>query len=365
MDEAARTGGDAAVALGLPAGWAVMPKPLSRQVHFTAPDGKRFRSVKELAQVLGEVPESLSGGTAITSKQNESQQAEQEVPNLVLSSGGGLLKMVSDVIKSGKTEAEVAVCLGLPTGWRVSPKEASRQVHFITPDGKRFRSVKELGQALGRLPEAFSAFCRDSTPTAPPKKRVETLAGSTVSSGSKRARLEAVGDKSESRREPRGATNAEKVSMFGAAQAALGKYKTDAEVAKALGLPVGWKVSVDHSMKVVFFHPPGRPRIRGAKELTALLGEVPEALGGGQRHSRSDFEEDVSKAVRDYIKEHPKTWSLSMMIVDLSERHGWSREDSREEDALKFAVKAAIVRCGYKGLSAMTSAYSGPLYKGH
>lgn len=275
--------------------------------------------------------------------------------------------MVLDAIKSGRTEQEAAAALGLSTGWLASPKEASRQVHFISPGGKRYRSIRELGQALGKLPEAFSAFSRDLILPAPPKKRAETPKDPIASSSSKRNRLsqlEEAGKDSESRQKLQGTTNTGKVSMFGAAQSAIGKYKTDAEIAEALGLPEGWKVTADRSMKVVFFYPPGRPRIRGPKELTALLGGVPEALGGGLRHCRSDFDEDVYKAVRDYIRQHPTTWSLSLMILELSERHGWSRDDPKDEDALKVSVKAAISRCGYKGLSAMSSAYTGSLYKG-
>ena len=294
-------------------------------------------------------------------------KADEGVAKPVINSGGGVLKMVLEMIKSGMTEQEVAVALGLPTGWIVSPKEASRQVHFIAADGKRSRSVRELGRALGWLPAFLSATGQDGqdkTLRAAPQKKAEAPTDCSDSSNPKRTRksqLEKVGDKAVLKSvaetgEQIGTTPAtahlQQVSMLGAAQAALDKNKTDAEVANALGLPEGWKVTVDRTARAVFFHPPGRRRIRGAAQLAALLGEIPEALGGAQRHSRSSFDESVYIAVRDYIMANPTSWSLSLMIQELSELHGWSRETSAKDEALKNIVKAAISRCGLGSMSA-------------
>merc|ERR1711971_70696 len=54
----------------------------------------------------------------------------------------------------------------------------------------------------------------------------------------------------------------------------------------------------------------------------------------------------VYQAVRQYMADHPKSWTLSVMKSDLMDLHGWT---DAEEAQVAIHIKGAIRECGHLG----------------
>jgi len=148
---------EAAADAGLPAGWkaAATIGSTGRPTYaFTAPDGRRVRSVKEVEMILGRsvvaaVTVNGQNKAAVAGVASAEAQSKAVVTGVA---SEGQKKSVGMFVATS-AERSAAEAAGLPAGWGL--RKFDRSTHFLMPSGKKLNTLADLENELGWVPASL------------------------------------------------------------------------------------------------------------------------------------------------------------------------------------------------------------------